>query len=226
MRADGKSGDTPELMGRLLPMLIHYGVNAYFTGHDHHMSHMVEPGSHLQHFMPGSGAMLHKMPDGKKRRQYQKWALAEKGVSSFKVTACSMDVRFLQAVPTTKLVYTTTVPNYRRDWLQRRRGLTASGTCPATPRDHTHRANARDHDRTSSKEQALLAHCQYSTAAIHPLVGPDITGATPVPYHGPGRRPVRASSDSGSETGSESGEAGVAEAGSGAASQGNAGSSA
>lgn len=199
LATDGKSGDTPELQARLLPMLVHYGVNAYFTGHDHHMSHMVEPGSHLQHFMPGSGAMLHEMPAGKKRRQFQRWALAKKGVASFKVTACAMDVRFVQAVPTKALVYTTTVPNYRRDWLKRRRGLTASGTCPATPHDVTYRAHRIDHTQTSAKERALLTRCQFSTAAMHPLIGPDITGAAPPPVvPGPGRRHIRISSESGS----------------------------
>lgn len=175
MIADGRGGDTPALHDRLLPLLTRYGVSAYFTGHDHHMSHMVEPGSHLQHFMPASGAMVRPIPDGNGRPDFQRFASAVMGVAAFSATPCDLAVRFIESTPSRRVVYSTSVPNYRRDWLLRRRGVHASGVCGATPADTTLDADALDSDVTTDAERNALLECP-ANGVFEPLLATGTAG--------------------------------------------------
>jgi acid phosphatase len=50
----GQHGNTPELIRHVEPLLKHYGVQAYFNGHDHDLQHVVRDGVH--YLTSGAGA--------------------------------------------------------------------------------------------------------------------------------------------------------------------------
>ena len=52
----GHHGPTDILVEKLRPVLLHYNVSAYFSGHDHNMQHINE--SNVQYYLTGAGHLI------------------------------------------------------------------------------------------------------------------------------------------------------------------------
>lgn len=130
LRSDGKRGVLPQLTKRLNGMLIKYGVNLYLSGHDHHMAHMVEPGSHLRSFILGNGCSADTV---RRKSGYQVFAQAVPGFATIRVTPCELQAWFYDAW-TGEPVHDMRLPNYRTQWLKRNRPDVVPGyaSTPAT----------------------------------------------------------------------------------------------
>lgn len=59
--SSGQHGDTPGLLQRLLPLLEHYGVDLYISGHDHDQQLLISGGT--KYMLTGSGSKLRPGPD-------------------------------------------------------------------------------------------------------------------------------------------------------------------
>ena len=111
-----------------------YGVNLYISGHEHHMAHMIEPGSHLNYMIVGNGCSADKV---RRKSAFQKFALAKVGHAAVTITPCTMTLDYIDATKPEDqaVVYTTEVPNYRRAFLSARDSVEAHGECPEPPTD-------------------------------------------------------------------------------------------
>lgn len=63
----GKHGNTPELEAFLPDLLKKYEVQAYFSGHDHHLEHY-RPDTGIDYFISGAGARTRKVTPGENSR--------------------------------------------------------------------------------------------------------------------------------------------------------------
>lgn len=133
IRSDGRSGDTPGLDGRLLQLLLKYGVNAYMCGHDHSAQHLAETGTHLHYFVLGSAGRLSALQN--KPSRYRRFALSDLAVGTFMASPCALVVRYVAAQNPEPghVVYRRIIPNWRRDYLTAVRGVQPTAQCPANP---------------------------------------------------------------------------------------------
>jgi len=93
---------------------------------------MAEVGSHLQYFISGGGCGVDKL---RQATPYRVWGKKSPGFMTVEATPCSMTVSVI-TTPTARpheTVYTTTIPNYRQQWLQEHRGIPSK--CGVLPQD-------------------------------------------------------------------------------------------
>ena len=102
------------------------------SGHDHHIGHMIEPGSDLQYVITGSGCSRDKV---RKVTRYRRFAEATLGVAAWDVSPCHAEVKLISSADGSVL-YNASIPNYRRDWLTVNRGVKALGSCPPLPTEN------------------------------------------------------------------------------------------
>ena len=90
----GSKGDNAELLTYLLPLLSHYGVHAYFCGHDHINEHLQHNG--IEYFIAGASTMTSTLSSSPSSLATLKWA-GESFAAFTRVTATAekLSVDFL-----------------------------------------------------------------------------------------------------------------------------------
>jgi acid phosphatase len=86
-----KEGETPELVARMLPILLKHHVNAYICGHNHNMQHLRQDG--MDFFVSGTGSQARDAADSSKKALYsdQQAGILDLLVSPDKMTATFID---------------------------------------------------------------------------------------------------------------------------------------
>jgi tartrate-resistant acid phosphatase type 5 len=97
----GGHGDTAELIEHILPLLREYGVQAYFSGHDHDMQHLMAGDVNL--FISGGGSQMRPT----RHTSHTKFAGSSSGFAAVSLRADAMDMRMIDSKGT--LLYTTRV---------------------------------------------------------------------------------------------------------------------
>lgn len=98
----GEHGDTPFIVEHILPLMVKYGVQVYFNGHDHDLQHLQAGKVNL--FCSGAGSKVR--PTG--MNSHSKFAKSCSGFTAVALGADKMDVRMID--DTGKLVYSVAVP--------------------------------------------------------------------------------------------------------------------
>ena len=63
MRNNHLPENTPELMEWVEPLLQRYGVQAYFSGHEHNLQHMYVDGAATNYIVSGAGSKTDYFPE-------------------------------------------------------------------------------------------------------------------------------------------------------------------
>jgi tartrate-resistant acid phosphatase type 5 len=99
----GEHGDTPYIIGRILPLLEKYKVQAYFNGHDHDLQHLQAGAVNL--FCSGGGS---KPRAAISDTPHTKFGKGCSGFTAVTLQPDKMDVRMID--DRGQLLYTATVP--------------------------------------------------------------------------------------------------------------------
>eukprot|EP01034_Spumella_vulgaris_P030871 gene30871-38153_t len=105
----GDKGDTEELLEYLLPLLERYGVDAYFTGHDHISEHLQYGAMH--HFVAGAGSMTDKLGSSASSADMLWYGVGYSAFAVVEASSSEYTVQFINAYGTQ--VYSYTVENNR-----------------------------------------------------------------------------------------------------------------
>eukprot|EP01041_Mallomonas_annulata_P001341 gene1341-2590_t len=120
--SSGEHGDISELLANLLPLLIEFGVDCYFSGHDHISEHLSD--GNIHYFVAGAGAMVDQL--GSKPSMAQ-LVWSGTGYSAFGAVTATEDALTVEYVNIHgEVVYSYTIEktmSYHYSW-----GTNSSGT--------------------------------------------------------------------------------------------------
>jgi tartrate-resistant acid phosphatase type 5 len=104
-RSNGVHGNNTEIMQHLEPLLVKYGMSAYFAGHDHNLEHLqLENGLNI--FVSGGGSDCDRGFDMDVNSKYQ---YANQGFASATVTEKELIVSFYTLESGMNAAYTATI---------------------------------------------------------------------------------------------------------------------
>lgn len=87
-----------------VPRVARYGVQAYFSGHEHSLQHIVRTGQKTQYFISGGGSER----DPEEHKGVAKWYGSDAGFAAISITVREMLVQFLDSKG--RVAYTTRIP--------------------------------------------------------------------------------------------------------------------
>jgi tartrate-resistant acid phosphatase type 5 len=97
----GGHGDTHELIEHILPLLQKHGAQAYFSGHDHDLQHLMAGDINL--FVSGAGSQVRPT----RKTIHTKFGKSSSGITAVSLGADAMDIRMIDN--NGSLLYTTRV---------------------------------------------------------------------------------------------------------------------
>lgn len=101
----GKHGNSDRLLGRVKPLLDRYGVQAYISGHDHDLQHIVADDVH--YLICGSGSTTRETGSTFGTR----YSAARLGFMTARMTPGEMEIGFVDA--TGAVVYSARIPAFK-----------------------------------------------------------------------------------------------------------------
>jgi hypothetical protein len=148
----GEKGDNSELFSYLQPFLSHYGVHAYFCGHDHMNEHLQY--GNTEYYVAGASTMIDYLEDGVSSAADLVWV--GEGYAAFvraSATPSALKVEYVNTNGTIVYAYT----------------LTNSGVDKSTWQEKTGTGKDETHSEDSSApelEKSIITGAQYAVAAI------------------------------------------------------------
>ena len=106
MFSHGSKGDNAELLTYLLPLLSHYGVHAYFCGHDHINEHLQHNG--IEYFIAGASTMTSTLSSSPSSLATLKW-VGESFAAFARVTATAQQLTVDYINSTGTIVYSSSI---------------------------------------------------------------------------------------------------------------------
>mmetsp|Transcript_6545 Transcript_6545/g.18880 ORF Transcript_6545/g.18880 Transcript_6545/m.18880 type:complete len:458 (+) Transcript_6545:514-1887(+) len=109
LSSGGAHGDQSELQQHVQPVLEKYGVQAYFSGHDHHLEHLRVPGTASpDYIISGAGSQVRPVREGEEASQFKYYG---SGFVEALLKAEEMQLRLFGVTDDNHLpIYVTSIP--------------------------------------------------------------------------------------------------------------------